>query len=167
MRRRFALTILAFPCLALFSGCRGSVRADFNLSGIEGTTVYESEKNFASTTVDPPLSRFQQRLERKGQHGTIPPESLREGIQWQTHFRLGLEMVGGRHGCGKLPEIQVGHSPWAGEVAPNSGFPFRVGSKKLVVDYDVSMRASGSYDLAFEFWAVSSHPSRRAGSPTR
>jgi hypothetical protein len=49
-------------------------------------------------------------------------------------------------------------SPWNGEAAPDSGFPFLAGSKKLVVDYDISLAASGSYNLAFEFWAVSAVP---------
>jgi hypothetical protein len=43
-------------------------------------------------------------------------------------------------------------------VAPDSGFPFLAGSKQLVVDYDIALEASGSYNLAFEFWVVSGLP---------
>jgi hypothetical protein len=38
-----------------------------------------------------------------------------------------------------------------------------VGSKKIVVDFDVSMHASGTYDLAFEFWTVTSPQVEKRG----
>jgi hypothetical protein len=56
------------------------------------------------------------------------------------------------------PEIQVGYSPWNGEASPDSGFPFKAGTKKVVANYDVALEASGSYNMAFEFWAVSALP---------
>lgn len=59
------------------------------------------------------------------------------------------------------PEIMVGVSPWSGETTPNSGFPFRVGTKKVVVNYDATVEATGRYNLAFEFWAVSGLPATK------
>jgi hypothetical protein len=163
MRRLFAFMLIAFPSLASASGCRGSVRADFDLSGIEGTTVYESEKNFASNTVDNRYRIFNNGWNAKANTGPFHQKVFVKESNGKLIFGWAWKWWGGGTDVASYPEIQVGHSPWVGEVAPNSGFPFRVGSKKLVVDYDVSMRASGSYDLAFEFWTVSSPSVTKSG----
>ena len=52
----------------------------------------------------------------------------------------------------------MGQSPWASEAAPDAGFPFQAGTKKLIANYDIALEATGSYNLAFEFWAVSALP---------
>ena len=125
--------------------------------------MYESEKNFASTTVDDRYRIFNNGWNAKANTGPFRQKVFVKESNGKPIFGWAWKWWGGGTDVASYPEIQVGHSPWAGEVAPNSGFPFRVGSKKLVVDYDVSMRASGSYDLAFEFWAVSSPPVTKSG----
>jgi len=52
MRRLVCFLLLALPSLPLLAGCAGSARKDFDISSIEGTTVFESEKNFDAMTVD-------------------------------------------------------------------------------------------------------------------
>jgi hypothetical protein len=61
-------------------------------------------------------------------------------------------------GVATYPEVQTGVSPWNGEAGPDSGFPFQAGTKKLLVNYDIDLQASGAYNLAFEFWVVSRLP---------
>ena len=51
MRRPLFFLLLTIPSLPLLAGCAGSARRDFDISSIEGTTVFESEKNFDATTV--------------------------------------------------------------------------------------------------------------------
>ena len=52
MRRPLFFLLLTIPSLPLLAGCAGSARKDFDISSIEGTTVFESEKNFDAMTVD-------------------------------------------------------------------------------------------------------------------
>jgi hypothetical protein len=163
MRRLFPFMLLAFPSLALGSGCFSSARADFDLSSTEGTTVFESEKNFAATTVDDRYRIFNNGWNARANSGPYRQKIFVKESNGKPIFGWVWKWWSGGSDVASYPEIQVGNSPWVGEVAPNSGFPFRVGSRKLVVDYDVSMRASGSYNLAFEFWTVSSPPVRKSG----
>jgi hypothetical protein len=163
MRRLFPFMLLAFSWLPVGSGCHSSVRADFDLSGTEGTTVFESEKNYASTTVDGRYRIFNNGWNAQASGGPHRQKIFVKEVNGKPIFGWVWKWWGGGIDVASYPEIQVGHSPWAGEVAPNSGFPFRVGTKKLVADFDVSMQASGSYDLAFEFWTVSSPPVRKVG----
>ena len=72
-------------------------------------------------------------------------------------------MVGWRYGCGQLPRDPSGPQPLGRRGRPQFGIPLSRGREEIVVDYDVSMRASGSYDLAFEFWAVSSPAVTKSG----
>jgi len=156
MRRLFLFMFLVFPSLPLGSGCASSRRADFDLSGIEGTTVFESETNFASTTVGGRYRIFNNGWNAKANTGPHRQKVFVKEVNGKPIFGWVWKWFGGGTDVASYPEIQVGNSPWVGEVAPDSGFPFRVGSKKVVVDFDVSMHASGSYDLAFEFWTVTS-----------
>ena len=163
MRRLFPFMLLVLPSLPLVSGCFSSVRADFDLSGTEGTTVFQAEKNFAATTIDDRYRIFNNAWNAKASTGPYRQKIFVKQSNGKPIFGWVWKWWGGGTDVASYPEIQVGNSPWVGEVAPNSGFPFRVGTKKLVADFDVSMHASGSYDLAFEFWAVSSPTVSKAG----
>ncbi|HJX54889.1 MAG TPA: hypothetical protein VJ801_19145 [Polyangia bacterium] len=160
MPRLFHFAFLAV--LACASGCFSSMRADFDLSGTEGTLVFESEKNFAATLVGNRYRVFNNAWNQRATTGPHRQKIFVKELNGKPIFGWVWKWWESS-GVATYPEVQVGHSPWAGEVAPDSGFPFRVGSKRLVVDYDVSMRASGSYNLAFEFWTVSSSPVTKAG----
>jgi hypothetical protein len=156
MRRLILFLILAIP--SLLAGCAGSARKDFDISTIEGTTVFESEKNFAAMTVGDRYRIFNNGWNIKANTGPHRQKVFVKEANGKFIFGWAWKWFGGGTGTevASYPEIQVGHSPWVGEVSPDSGFPFRVGSKKVVVDFDISMRASGSYNLAFEFWTVTS-----------
>lgn len=57
------------------------------------------------------------------------------------------------------PEVICGTKPWdppAAGLIPE--LPFKVGSKRMTVDFDISLKASGSYNMAFSLWAVSKLP---------
>jgi len=154
--------LLALPLLALGPSCAGSARADFDLSRTEGTTVFESEKNFAATIVDNRYRVFNNVWNARSTTGPHRQKIFVKELNGKTTFGWVWKWWGDS-GVATYPEVQFGNSPWVGEVAPDSGFPFRVGSKKVVVDFDVAMHASGSYNLAFEFWTVSSPPVSKNG----
>ena len=156
MRRTLFFLLLTIPSLALLAGCAGSARKDFDISSIEGTTVFESEKNFDAMTVDGRYRIFNNGWNAKANMGPHRQKIFVKQANGKPIFGWVWKWFSGGTDVASYPEIQVGNSPWVGEVAPNSGFPFRVGTKKIVADFDVSMHASGTYDLAFEFWTTTS-----------
>jgi len=65
-----------------------------------------------------------------------------------------------------FPEVVHGTKPWdvpEGQAFPaDERFPFPAGSRKVTARFDVTQEITGTYDLAFEFWAVTdlAHPLR-------
>jgi hypothetical protein len=138
----------------------GGGRADFELKRIPGTTVFASEQDFASTVVD---GRFRimnntwNKGASSGRHRQkifVNEDGDKILFGWVWKWRDSSAVA-------TYPEVQVGYSPWNGEAAPGSGFPFRAGEKKVTVDYDITLEASGAYNLAFEFWVVGALPPRK------
>ena len=132
-------------------------RANFDLKEIPGTTVFESEKDFTTTIVDGRFRLFSNPWNRGATTGHHRQKIFVNDDKGKTIFGWVWKWRDSS-GVATYPEVQVGVSPWNGEAAPNSGFPFLAGTKKLVANYDIAMEASGSYNLAFEFWAVSALP---------
>ena len=135
----------------------GGGRADFDLTQVPGSKVFESERDFASTGVGGRY-RLLNNVWNKGattgryrQKIFVNDDGGKPVFGWTWKWR-------DSSGVATYPEIQAGYSPWNGQAGPDSGFPFQAGSKKLVVNYDVALEASGSYNMAFEFWAVSALP---------
>ena len=56
------------------------------------------------------------------------------------------------------PEIIWGDKPWDPARAPVPGLPFHPGEKRMIVDFDITLEATGVYDMAFEFWPVKAIP---------
>ncbi len=144
--------------LAWAAACStGGGRADFDLKQVPGTTVFESEQDFASTVINGRyrlLNNSWNKGATTGRHRQkifVKDDNGKTVFGWVWKWR-------DSSGVATYPEVQVGHSPWNGEVSPNSGFPFLAGTKPLVVDYDIALEASGSYNLAFEFWVLSGLP---------
>jgi hypothetical protein len=150
---------LLFNCILVFltSCSTGGSHADFDLKQIPGTTVFESEQDWASTIINGRFRLVNNVWNKRATSGRyrqkifVNDDNGKPVFGWVWKWR-------DSSGPAAAPEVQVGYSPWTGEAAPDSGFPFRAGSKKVVVDYDISLAASGSYNLTFEFWAVSALP---------
>lgn len=143
---------------SLGTGCFfGASRTDFDLKDVTGTTIFESEKDWAQTLVDGRYRLFNNVWNKGATSGRyrqkvfLKEENGKSVFGWIWKWRESDTVV-------SYPEILAGHSPWQGEIIPNSGFPFQVGTKRLVADYAVTINATGSYNLAFEFWTVSSLP---------
>jgi hypothetical protein len=144
--------------VSLSAGCFfGASRTDFDLKGVAGTTLFESEQDWAQTLVDGRYRLFNNVWNKGATSGRyrqkifLKEENGKSVFGWIWKWRESDTVV-------SYPEILAGHSPWQGEIIPNSGFPFQVGTKRLVANYDVTVNATGSYNLAFEFWTVSSLP---------
>ena len=139
----------------------GGGHADFDLKRVPGTNVFESEKDFDSTVVGGRfrlLNNVWNKGASTGRHRQkifVNDDNGKTLFGWAWKWR-------DSSGVATYPEVQVGQSPWNGEAAPDSGFPFQAGTKKLVVNYDIALEASGSYNLAFEFWAISAVPASKA-----
>lgn len=143
---------------ALCTGCfLGASKTDFDLKTVTGTTVFESEKDWAQIIVDGRYRLFNNVWNKGATSGRyrqkifLKAENGKSVFGWIWKWRESNTVV-------SYPEILAGYSPWQGEIIPDSGFPFQVGTKKLVAQYDVTLDAIGSYNLAFEFWTVSSLP---------
>jgi hypothetical protein len=153
--------VLSLCLPALLAACSTSGgRADFELKQIPGTTVFESEDDFASTVINGRfriLNNTWNKGATTGRHRQkifVNDDKGKTIFGWAWKWRDSSGVV-------SYPEVQVGFGPWNGEVAPGSGFPFLAGSKQLTVDYDITLTASGAYNLAFEFWVVSALPPRK------
>ena len=147
--------------VALAAGCAGSSRANFDLTGTEGKVVYEADKNFAQTIVGERYRIFNNGWNAKSSGGSFRQKIYVKDIDDKPVFGWIWKWFDNKGAVVSYPEIQIGDSPWSGTVADGAGFPFRIGTKKLVVDYDVTMNASGQYNLAFEFWTISSPPANK------
>jgi hypothetical protein len=56
------------------------------------------------------------------------------------------------------PEMICGNKPWDEPIGAFAGMPFYPGAERVSADYDIRLRAVGTYNLAFSLWAVSALP---------
>jgi len=56
------------------------------------------------------------------------------------------------------PEMICGNKPWDEPIGTYTGMPFHPAEKRLTADYSIRLRATGTYNMAFELWAVSALP---------
>jgi hypothetical protein len=59
------------------------------------------------------------------------------------------------------PELVCGDKPWDEPLHLNPSFPVKAGAKRITADFDIKLRASGTYNMAFSLWAVSALPASR------
>jgi hypothetical protein len=59
------------------------------------------------------------------------------------------------------PEVIYGPKPWSPASTRKSEFPFVAGDKNIKIDFDVAIKASGIYNMAFSIWTVNSLPPRK------
>jgi hypothetical protein len=144
--------------LSTLAACStGGGRADFDLTIVPGTPVFASEKDYATTVIGDRY-RLVNNVWNKGattghyrQKIFVNDDNGKPVFGWVWKWR-------DSSGVATYPEVQMGVSPWNGEAGPDSGFPFKAGTKKVVANYDIDLQASGAYNLAFEFWTVSGLP---------
>jgi hypothetical protein len=73
------------------------------------------------------------------------------GWRWNVTWKM-------RHTVVSYPELICGNKPWDEPVGFFRGLPFHPGDRQLSADYNIQLRASGNYNMAFEMWAVSALP---------
>jgi hypothetical protein len=156
------LSISHATLLFLWAGCSfspascyfGGARPDFDLKGIPGTLKFQSENAWAAETVDGRYRLFNNVWNSKAISGPyrqkvfVKEEHDKPAFGW-------VWSVPDSQAPATYPEIQAGASPWNGAVVPDSGFPFQIGTKELVVSYDINLAASGNYDVTLQSWVVS------------
>jgi hypothetical protein len=153
--------LLLAAVLASLAGCARASRVDFDLTGTEGTVLYESEQAFTSTVVGNRYRILNNPWNAKASTGPYRQKIYVKELNGKPIFGWAWRWWDSKGAVVSYPEIQIGDSPWTGPVSADSGFPFRIGSKSLKVDYDIDMHASGQYNLAFEFWTIGSPPARK------
>ena len=158
--KRFNWLSMFFSLVLTLGACAHGGKADFDLASVSGKSVFESEDDFASAILGGRYKILSNPWNKGATSGHyrqkifIKEDNGQPVFGWVWKWRDSTTVA-------TYPEVLVGHSPWQGEIAPNSGFPFQIGTGKLVVDYDITMSAVGAYNLAFEFWTVSSLPVRK------
>jgi hypothetical protein len=76
-----------------------------------------------------------------------------QAFGWQWDWRnSGYNVVA-------YPEVIFGDKPWDASSGISTAFPVQAGSADITADFDLSVRASGTYNMAFSLWCVSSLPS--------
>jgi hypothetical protein len=154
---RYRRLSLIFLWGLLLGACAHGGKADFDLRSVPGNPVFESEEDYAFAIVDGRYKVLSNPWNKGATSGRYRQKIFVKEDRGQPVFGWVWKWRNST-GVATYPEVLVGHSPWQGEVAPNSGFPFQIGTKQLVVDYDLTTSASGAYNLAFEFWTVSALP---------
>jgi hypothetical protein len=136
----------------------GGGRADFELQKVPGSNVFASEQDYSSTVVHDAYRVLNNPWNKGATTGRyrqkifVNDDNGKAVFGWAWKWR-------DSSGVATYPEVQAGISPWNGAAGPDTlGFPFPAGTKKLIVDYDITLEASGSYNMAFEFWMVSALP---------
>ena len=71
----------------------------------------------------------------------------KEAFGWQWSWSALWSVVA-------YPEVIYGNSPWDESSRTKTEFPFIVGKKNISVDFDISLKATGIYNMAFSLWAV-------------
>jgi len=131
-----------------------AARPDFELKSVPGILKFQSEKAWASEIVDGRYRLFNNVWNSKAIAGPyrqqvfVKDDRGRPIVGW-------VWSVQESQAPATYPEIQAGFSPWNGAVAPNSGFPFQAGTRKLMVNFDITIAATGTYDVALQSWVVS------------
>jgi Glycosyl hydrolase family 12 len=77
------------------------------------------------------------------------------GWRWHAPWHLIPRVV-------SQPQLVCGDKPWDEPLNRNSQFPFRAGSKELTANFNARLDASGTYNMTFSLWAVSSLPASRS-----
>lgn len=143
--------------VALAAGC---VTPKVKIPHDEGTVVVQSQERYA--------------------HLPVPPGCVLENNVWNDGAARGarFQRVYGANREGRpvfgwewrwasngmvvaYPEVICGAKPWGPEHTGAAGFPFQVQDRDLTVDFEVLQDATGTYNLAFSMWAVSSLPPRK------
>jgi hypothetical protein len=73
------------------------------------------------------------------------------GWSWNATWKM-------RHTVVSYPELICGNKPWDEPIGVFRGLPFHPGDRQISVDYNIRLRASGNYNMAFSLWAVSALP---------
>jgi len=132
----------------------GAAPPDFDLKGVPGTLKFQSEKAWAAETVDGGYRLFNNVWNSKAIAGPYRQQVFLKDDHGKPTIGW-VWTVQDSQAPATYPEIQAGFSPWNGAVAPDSGFPFQAGTKKLIVNFDITVTATGAYDVALQSWVVS------------
>ncbi len=161
MKQHNRLLSIVLSCLAAFfvllSCSQESVRPNFSLEGIEGKTVFESEEDWAAKLIDRKYMLINNVWNKGAATGKYRQKIFLNDVSGKSIFGWSWQCNYGR-GVVAYPEVQYGSSPWSTPTAADTGFPFQAGTKKLTVNYSAALTASGTYDMAFEFWTVKGIP---------
>ena len=122
MRRSLHFALLAIWSLALVSGCFRSTRADFDLTGTEGTVLFESERDCAATVVEDRYRIFNNVWNKRATTGPYRQKIFVKESQGKPIFGWVWKWWPAS-GVVTYPEVQVGHSPWVGESRAQFGIP--------------------------------------------
>ena len=128
----------------------GGGKADFDLRAVPGTRVFESEKDFDTTTIGGRYRLSNNTWNRGASSGRhrqkifVNDDNGAPIFGWVWKWRSSS-------GVATYPEVLVGDSPFSGPAGEGSGLPFQIGSKRLRMSYNVALETSGVYNIAFEF----------------
>jgi hypothetical protein len=74
------------------------------------------------------------------------------GWRWRAPWQL-LPSIA------SYPELICGNKPWDQPIGIFDGLPFHPGEKHISANYNILLRATGTYNMAFSLWTVTELPS--------
>jgi len=90
----------------------------------------------------------------------------RTGSGDNIHFGWSWEWPNENNDVKSYPEVIYGKKPWSSSSTTQQ-LPIKINNiDEIYVDYDLSINANGSYNLAFEFWVTTDSLSSQAGITT-
>lgn len=146
----------------LFSVNSSYAKHDITLPKVTGEITAENTNDWGFLTYDNRFVLLNNAWNRKA---TFEPykqgvftEKLKDGtaIGWRWDWPYI------NNGVLAYPEIIYGDKPWPDPWKDPANlvheFPIKAGSKKITADFDISIKADGNYNMAFEFWVISKLP---------
>jgi len=73
------------------------------------------------------------------------------GWRWRSPWQIWPSIAA-------YPEMICGNKPWDEPIGAYAGLPFHPGERRLTADYDIRLKAVGTYNMAFSLWAVTALP---------
>ena len=166
MRLQKALSAAVVVGLTLV-GCAASRQAGPSLHGDGGerdarvTLVQQSSADWAHFTVDGKSVLVNNVWNKGGAKGPYEQTIFEERTDGASTMGWKWKWPSTSAPVVAYPEIVYGEKPWDAPRNLVADFPFHPGAKTMVVDYDITLEATGVYNLAFEVWPVSALPGNK------
>ena len=155
----FRAFLLTAALLSIMTACASS--SDASRSGAyppEGTVSALNESDWGSVTFGTRYRVVNNVWNKGACTGSHAQRVFLEDIAGTQAFGWQWDWRNGGYNVCAYPEVILGDKPWDASSGISTAFPVRAGTADITADFDLSVRARGTYNMAFSLWCVSSLP---------